>query len=262
MFNFFKKKEVAVEASKALPVEMNSILNILDNCAEAFTFPMLDNGYVYLGASRLSVYFGAGDWALVIEVFGFSPRAGAPDLAIHTFGSNLRNRKSKDEYVSEEAYENYLKNNTYNEYKTFFPIGGDDSWINPENNEVVMPKSSLHLRGEIHELPDVPAYLKHGINLGGSTPHVYELCRYMSSLKQDAVLATNTERRYNVPDHLLEILSLDDWRHPDLADGEKPSKVEAFQQLSKVLQSGNVSYYKPTVEGNTHWKNWPDGGLL
>ena len=88
---------------------MNPILDILDKCAEVFTFPMLDNGYVYLAASRLTAYYGESDWALVIEVFGFSPRAGAPDLAIHTFGSSIRNRNAKENYVSNEAYENYLK---------------------------------------------------------------------------------------------------------------------------------------------------------
>ena len=52
------------------------ILSILDRCCDAFTFPMLDNGYVYLAATQLSLYRSTMDWAVVIEVFGFSPRAG------------------------------------------------------------------------------------------------------------------------------------------------------------------------------------------
>ena len=31
------------------------MLEVLDACARVFTFPMLDNGYVYLAATRLSV---------------------------------------------------------------------------------------------------------------------------------------------------------------------------------------------------------------
>ena len=76
------------------------------------------------------------------------------------------------------------------------------------------------------------------------------------------IILIGDERRYNVSDHLVEILCLYDWGPPDLADGEKPSQVESFQQLSIVLMTGDVSHYKPSVAGNTHWKNWPDSGLL
>jgi hypothetical protein len=54
------------------------ILSILDRCCAWFDFPMLDNGYIYLAATRLSFYCCDQDWALVIEVFGFSPRYGNP----------------------------------------------------------------------------------------------------------------------------------------------------------------------------------------
>jgi hypothetical protein len=54
------------------------ILRVLDDCASSFNFPVLDNGYVYLAASRLSAYAAPPDWALVIEIFGFSPRTGLP----------------------------------------------------------------------------------------------------------------------------------------------------------------------------------------
>ena len=46
------------------------ILSILDRCCDMFAFPMLDNGYWYLAATRLSLYRSATDWAMVIEVFG------------------------------------------------------------------------------------------------------------------------------------------------------------------------------------------------
>src|SRR5690349_24690426 len=65
-----------------MPIEPDRILSILDRCCDAFTFPMLDNGYVYLAATRLSLFRAAPDWAMVIEVFGFSPRSGLPDTHI------------------------------------------------------------------------------------------------------------------------------------------------------------------------------------
>ena len=45
------------------------ILRVLDASAEQFTFPVLDNGYVYLAATRMSVYRSDGDWAIVIRSF-------------------------------------------------------------------------------------------------------------------------------------------------------------------------------------------------
>src|SRR5215471_1474634 len=93
------------------------ILSVLDRCCDAFSFPMLDNGHVYLAATRLSLYRSKIDWAMVIEVFGFSPRAGLPDTAIQTFASRLHDRDPPDNYVNRHAYERYLANNPNNELR-------------------------------------------------------------------------------------------------------------------------------------------------
>ena len=43
------------------------ILDQLDRCAQAYTFPMLDNGYVYPGAVNLTAYSDIARWAIIIE---------------------------------------------------------------------------------------------------------------------------------------------------------------------------------------------------
>lgn len=78
-----------------MPFEADYILSVLESCCDAFTFPMLDNGYVYLAATRLSLFRTASEWAMVIEIFGFSPRSGLPDTHIHTFASTLYNRDAR-----------------------------------------------------------------------------------------------------------------------------------------------------------------------
>ena len=110
------------------------ILSVWDQCCESFTFPMLDNGYVYLAATRLSLYRSPEDWAMVIEVFGFSPRAGLPDFHLQTFGSRLRRQKSQNDYISREAYESYLASNPNNESTFLYPIEEGD-WIDAEDAE-------------------------------------------------------------------------------------------------------------------------------
>src|SRR3954471_4215503 len=97
---------------------------------------MVDNGYVYLAGTRLSLYRSAADWAMVIEVFGFSPRSGLPDTHIHTFASRHHARNPSERYASREAYENYLANNPHNESRLVYPID-EGTWQDAEDGELV-----------------------------------------------------------------------------------------------------------------------------
>jgi hypothetical protein len=106
----------------------NDILAILDDNAESFTFPMLDNGYVYLAATRLSLFRSEVDWGLAIEVFGFSPRAYLPDTTIYTFASCLHDRDTPEKYTTREAYQHYLANNRNNEFRPVYPLE-EGPWI-------------------------------------------------------------------------------------------------------------------------------------
>lgn len=238
------------------------ILAVIDSCCESFTFPMLDNGYVYLAASRLTAYRSENDWALVIEIFGYSPRAGHPDIHVYTFGSKLVNRIKADNYVSEEAYRMYLANNPHNESRFFHPVDGQYQADN--NDELVSTVATqLRLRNEVVPLPDISRYLENEIELVDYPRiRVFELCRYLAAIRRDDCLATETERRINLPTEMRQLLCLDEWRHPDLLNSEMPSSTETFQHLAKVLWQGDASQYKPSESTNTHWKNWPEGGSL
>ena len=239
------------------------ILAILDQCAAAFTFPMLDNGYVYLAASRLSLHRTETDWGMVIEVFGYSPRAGLPDTHIHTFASTLYNRDSPEQYKSRSAYENYLANHPHNESRFVFPISSED-WKDTESCDYVAEGSTtVQARGRALKLPPLEEYGRRGIELG--TPpqvHVFELCRYLTDIEREELLADAEERRISLPQDLRQILQLEEWHHPNLVEGDLPSQSETFQQLARVLVTGDLSIYKPSHSANTHWKNWPEGGLL
>jgi hypothetical protein len=239
------------------------ILAILDQCAAAFTFPMLDNGYVYLAASRLSLHRTETDWGMVIEVFGYSPRAGLPDTHIHTFASTLYNRDSPEQYKSRSAYENYLANHPHNESRFVFPMSSED-WKDTESCDYVAEGSTtVHVRGRALKLPPLEEYGRLGIEL--ETPpqvHVFELCRYLADIEREKLLADAEERRISLPPDLRQILQLEEWHHPNLVESDLPSQSETFQQLARVLVTGDLSIYKPSHSSNTHWKNWPEGGLL
>lgn len=236
------------------------ILDLLDQCAEVFTFPTLDNGYVYLAACRLSAFRSIQDWAIVIEIFGFSPRSGVPDLQICTFASQLANRKESREYVSETAYANYLKNNPNNEMRFVYPIHNEE-WMDPENPELLVERGVCLLRKEKIDLPTRSQYEMCGIKLELDSPQVFEFCRYLAFHNRHLVLATDFELRHNVGPAFEKVIQLEDWQHPDVTAGEKPSESSTFRQLAQLLSFERKSFSN-WGQGNTHWKNWPEGGTL
>ena len=237
------------------------ILEVLDNACREFSFPMLDNGYVYLAATRLSLFRSLEDWAMAVEVFGFSPRSGIPDVHIYTFASTLYNRDPATNYVSPEAYENYLKNNPHNESRFVYPIE-EGAWIDEETPEHVAEAGMLVLRGHSIEVPSPESYAQHGIHLGGDRPAIFELCRFLAAVRPDDVLATPDERTISVLPEMRQILQLEEWHHPDVVAEELPSQVDSFRSLAEVLVTGNSSEYRASEPPNTHWKYWPDGGTL
>lgn len=238
------------------------ILAVLDSCCETFTFPMLDNGYVYLAATRLSLHHSAMDWALVIEVFGYSPRSGSPDVSVHTFASRLHGRQSQQQFISEDAYSRYLALNPHNESQFFFPCDG--SFQEPDDNEMVHEQAThVILRGQYIPLPPPSTYAALGIGLRDAPRvRVFELCRFLAASHRDLVLATPAERTINILPSMRQFLCLDEWHHPDLLAGERPSTSSTFRQLAEALSLGDASVYQAGAPPNTHWRFWPDGGSL
>jgi hypothetical protein len=240
--------------------EARRILDILDDCAKAFYFPALDNGYVYLAASRLSLYRSAQDWALAFEIFGFSPRSGHPDIGVWTYASRLHERNGPEKYRDAAAYTNYLNVHPHDDARFFFPC--DDQWIG-DAEDVHAEADHLLLRGERIELPPRSAYAEHGIELQSSDEiRVFELCRWLAATHRDGVLASESERRCSVLPEMQLLLTLDDWRHADITGDEKPGDTETFRQLAEVLVTGDLARYRPSLPSNTHWKLWPMGGTL
>lgn len=242
----------------------DKILAVLDRCCDDFRFPMLDNGYVYLAATRLSLHRSETDWALVTEVFGFSPRAGDPDVTISTFASRLHERDKPNSYVDRKAWEAYLANNPHNEHRSFFPLDLTGSRPDDDGELLERTATTVNLRGASIAIPNVAECERLGIRLESPpTLQVFELCRALAATHRAEVLASPLERRVSVLPEMQEILVLDEWHHPDVADeSERPSRSEAFRQIAEVLVSGDAARYRPTQQPNTHWSNWPAGGTL
>ncbi len=242
-----------------------TILEVLDACWDfSCTFPVLDNPYVYLAATRLSVYRSRDDWGLVIEVFGFMPRAEAPDTYCYTFGSRIINRMSAADYVTAEAHANYLSRMPHCDTHHIWPIDNEE-WQDPDDIEMVKSGArTLVLRGQVVPIPKPEECRRHGVELlDAPRIRVFECCRTLAATNREEILATPEERRHMLPENVDQILQLDEWHHPNVADEtERPSGNETFIQLASVLASGDATLYKPSLPPNTHWANWPAGGTM
>jgi len=236
------------------------ILQVLDECCRKSNFPVLDDDYRYLAANRLSLHRSGDDWALVIEIFGYSPRSGL-GLEVYTFGSRLHNRNGPEAYGTAEGHQAYLDYNPHNESRCFYLVE-EGSWEDDEDPGAVAPWGTVVLRETPVKLPSVAQYRAAGIELWYDQPWIFELYRYLAFHFREQVLATNVERRVSVPPELTEILVLEDWHHPDVAEDELPSQTETFRELARVLASGDISQYRAADPHNTHWRNWPAGGQL
>lgn len=239
------------------------ILKTLDECCDQFTFPMLDNGYTYLAACRLSAFRADRFWQIAIEVFGFSPRAAIPDIFIYHFGNGIVRHKTAETFVTPEAFAAYLQNNPHNETDCVEPIAAGD-WINVDPSDLVVPGKIAKVRGIDYPMPSRKALRRLGINPEDSQDlFVHEICRSLAATHRELVLATEDELRHMVPSEMELILQLDEWHHPDIVDpANRPSGNQAFQQICEVLVTGDANQYQPSFEPNTHWSNWPEGGTL
>ncbi|OQD42810.1 hypothetical protein BUL40_09865 [Croceivirga radicis] len=242
IFAFKKKHEYSAK----------EILNQLDKCAEYFTFPMLDNGYVYPIHSKLSAYRDENRWVLIIEAIGFNYRGGGHNgitNCLHIFGNCIETQPGTNNnnflYITEDSSDNPTFDEEYL-----------DS-LNPRANTMI-------LRGkEINVNHDREFYLNKGIELEEKDKiFIWEFMRGLEPEYNNEFEATEQEIRERIPFDIPKIMELTEWYHPDCADSELPSKNETFKQIAKVLETGKMEFYKPTYKPNNHWKNWPNGGAL
>jgi hypothetical protein len=233
------------------PYSASAILAQLNRCAEAFTFPTLDNAYVYPADTRMTLFRDEIRWAVVIEVLGFNSHMGGTggiDDALYCFGNCLRRPPG----ISPED--------------TLRPVSDGASGPLFEDDGMMVHRGAtdLRIRGDLVPLPRDPKhYLRRHILLE-VPPHIqgFELLRGLLPEHRGRLLATDDELRARVPADLAQILRLDEWMHPDISEGDMPAESTTFQALAKVLETGDPTRYRPRRQPNTHWSRWPEGGVL
>ena len=228
------------------------ILAQLNQCAAEFTFPMLDNGYIYLTTTRLSTYRDRRRWAMIIEVVGFNYRGGGHNginNCLFVYGNCLN-------YPPGTRNENFLRITSDSEQASTFD---QEYWcyLNPEASHFFIRDQKLPI------IQNLQYYRQKDIELS-EAPKItaWEFLRGLLPDYRSSLLATEEEIRQRIPADLPLFIQLEEWGHPDIAGEEIPSESETFIQIAKALETGELNCYQPTKAPNTHWTNWPESGAL
>ncbi len=235
-----------------MPKLSQEILKQLDKCTKDFEFPMLDNGYVYLADTRMSVYVSQRNWAIIIEVLGYNPRAWKTDgfdNCLYCFGNFL-------------ACKNGIENSNF-----LFPISdGVSAPLFAENEPAIISPLARDVKIRENFFPiknDLNAYAKNGIILEShQSIRAFEFLRLLAVTHRDLLLATEVELRARLTGDIPLMLQVNEWCHPDIVHNEKPSENETFILIAEMIDKLDTSIYYPSKLANTHWSNWKDGGTL
>jgi hypothetical protein len=230
-----------------------SILEQLDLAASEFTFPMMDNGYVYPADVRMTVYRDTTRWLMNIEILGSGwPRKGGYHSfqnCLHLFGNAIHRKYG----TANEDFLDVIEN---------LP---DDPLFDEQYDWCVRPQTAaVKIRGNRVPIDlSLEALELAGIHLM-EPPNIDPPAVLRSLLPQhrELLLATDQELEARNVHRLPQWLRLNEWFHPDLASNELPSKCETFQMLAEAISTGRKNVYRPEKAPNTKWQNWPEGGTL
>lgn len=216
-------------------MKATQILQTLDEYAEDYNFPVLDNYNFDLAQSRISVFRDKRNWLIVFEIIGVNPNQ---DI-------------SNDLY----AYGNVLK-------EQGIIIGLDDivtlpnegEWFDDEDNFLVnLFHLNLMVNGKVLNVnPKEEEYIQLGIPIEPYNPT--KLVRYLSSSYKKK-LWVDTEKllkELKVNNAFNLFYQTDEWEHPD---EEKPSENRFFQSLAKAIELDDINLIQMD-KSNTHWSYW------
>lgn len=221
------------------------IIPMLDECAESYNFPMLNNVDIDLAGIRLTAFRSVDEWLVVfeeIEVF----RRQIFAKGVFAYGNRLSNvgGQGSDDLV-------------------LIASEGQSLWDEVGNLQLDARDFRIragHSGTEYHFTPSVQDYGRAGVDLNGEEDTAVKILRFLVHEIPAELYAADDRllRLCGRGEPLTRFLQLDGWRHPDIADGELPSDSPCFQSLANALVTGNPAAYEcASDQWNTHWSAWP-----
>ncbi len=248
-------------------MERKSIIKQLDEFLEIspyFEFIDLKHGYFYTAGSKLSLYRdSSSNWAIVVEVSGYNNKDLSYEIHLNTISNVTSNFSS---------YNNYLVNSfriglTSQEILNSISLSEGDVFINNTT-------SSVEIKGiEIPFISDKSEYVKYNIQLEeeeNDERHIdyVSFLRYVNETQSEVLFASDSEKREQLPSSFKKIFEIENWHQKEWHNlnfktvGNKPSSYETYQQIAKVLETGDPKFWKPTLKPNSHWSFNMESGAL
>jgi hypothetical protein len=272
------------------------ILSVLDNCHENLYnhFISLNHPYVYTIDGRVNIFRDdSGNWVIASEVLGYNPRGQGIELEITYFGNCLTNLPLHDgkpinnysifpvdlDQFGETVDIEYLKPDA-----DYWMVRGVPVELSHVRNDYV--NAGIELKeyepGEINvEEAARLLILKHGDIFRATDEELYK--PIPPNLKKILVLDEWYHKEFYLSwspfddPEILKKFDLESVYIQEMIKTEKeknarqnreewennrPGSYETWQQIAKVIVTGDTSLYTPTLAPNSHWSNWPESGSM
>ncbi|MBC2048879.1 DUF7003 family protein [Listeria booriae] len=218
---------------------MENILNNWDEYALEYDFPILDNSNEPLVACKVSLYQYEAKWVLFFEIISYT---FCVENVVYAYGPDVESEGLQFSYGD-------------------IVLLSDDDWLpdlltmgNHPDVYIQNSKTKLDLSErkflEMDVSPDSPSGLV--------------IARLIYEQNTDALWLSKHRLFSTVPElnaELALVYSATEWRHPDIIEGDLPSKSIFFQTLAKAITEQDVNKIGQG-ESNTLWLNWVDEEAL
>lgn len=236
------------------------ILNALDESAFYTVFLDLEHGYFHTAGSRINLFADGARWAIVFEKSGFGNRSGRAEIELNYFGNCLINL---DKVGLNQAHTYNTKHINLISGEEFQKIEGDFELVSKEAKTVNVRGTDLQIEHDHNK------YLECGIKIQefdnpNNLIDFQSLVRYLDEKNPEVFRATEKDLRTSLPQDLPFLMRIDKWYHKSYSayGGDKPGSYETFNLIADILVSKNKGNWKPTLEPNNDWRNWPEAGGL
>lgn len=221
------------------------IISLLDECAENYNFPILNNVDIDLAGIRLTAFRGTDEWLVVFEEIEVFRRQSFVN-GLFAYGNKLSKVgvQGSDDLVLLASAGAPL----------WDEVG--DFQLDPRDFRI----RASHSGTEYHFTPSAQDYHRAGVDLNGDGEAAAKVLRFLVHEIPTELYASD-DRLLSLcgrGETLTRFLQLEGWRHPDIADDELPSDSPCFQSLANALVTGDPAAYEcDPAEWNTHWSAWP-----
>lgn len=234
-----------------------------------YFFIDLEHPYFYTANSRLTLFADDTRWAIVFEKSGYANRGFSIQLELSYYGNCLENLPPHSVMSGHYYNTKYVQLINYVELRRilddFEDLKEDIEDVVVRDRRVKIPVIKSGFRKWI---PDIVERSYPG------KVTVMDLVRYLAYEYEELCRATEEELRFCTPKDLPKVMRIDEWHHkrysvfdnagtePVSILGDPPDTYESYYLIGKVLEMKDPSVYKPTLEPNNHWSNWPEAGSL